>query len=97
MYLGMMISVIMFAGIGIMWAMLRNKYDQRVLREEEEQRQVAYREYIKKNEDLLILKQDYNRNILSKKYLSSRVLLRRFTTDVGLLWNRNVNHEDFMD
>ena len=35
MYLGMMISVIMFAGIGIMWAMLRNKYDQRVLREEE--------------------------------------------------------------
>ncbi len=97
MYMGMMISVIMFAGIGIMWAMLRNKYDQKVLREEEELRQIAYHEYIKKNEDLLLLKQDYNRNILSKKYLSSRVLLGRFSTDVGLLWNRNVNHEDFME
>lgn len=97
MYFGMVISVIMFAGIGIMWAMLRNKYDQKNSQEEEFIRQSAYMDYIKKNEDLLLLKQDYNRNILSKKYLSSHMLIGRMKTDKDMMWNRNVNHPDFME
>lgn len=96
MYMGMLISVVMFAGFGIMWSVLRTRYDRKVLKEEEEKRQFAYREYIKKNEELLIAKQEYNKNILSKKYLSSRVLINRLESDISILWNRNVNHEDFM-
>lgn len=96
MYMGMLVSVVMFAGFGIMWSLLRTRYDRRVMVEEEEKRQFAYREYIKKNEELLLAKQDYNKDILSKQYISSRILINRLESDISILWNRNVNHEDFM-
>lgn len=97
MYMGMLISVVMFAGFGIMWSMLRTKHDERTEREDELLRRTAYEEYIKKNEELLILKQEYNRNILSKKYLSSNMLISTLRKDNSFLWNRNINHQDFME
>ncbi len=96
MYFGMVISVFMFSGLGVMWTVLKMRYDKRVAAEEETIRQAAYMDYIAQNEELLLAKQNYNRGVLEKKYLSSRTLMQCVTASPQTLWDRNVNHDDFL-
>ena len=95
-YIGMLISVVMFALIGVMWALLRNRYDERTRKEAEQQRVQAYNTYIQQNDQLLGEKLIHNKNVLESTYLSSQDLARSIPANNIILWNRNVNHSDFL-
>ena len=53
-YMGMAISVILFAAMGIMWTMLRKNYEESMEIEEGQVREQSYRNYIEKNEQLIL-------------------------------------------
>ncbi|MEF9916847.1 MAG: type VII secretion protein EssC [Lachnospiraceae bacterium] len=95
-YFGMAISVLMFAGLGVMWTLLRNKYDRRMLAENEEARINAYNNYIMQNVSLLEEKHNYNKKILERKYINAQTLAEHIQKNNISLWNRNINHEDFL-
>lgn len=95
-YAGMAVSVIMFALLGIFWTFMRNRYDKRAAAENEEKRQVAYQLYLKQNEQTIYEKQIKNRKILERMYRKSELLITELSGSRYALWNRNVNHEDFL-
>lgn len=95
-YFGTMISVLASAGIGTMWALMHRSYDQKEGKENEEARVNGYQNYIEKNKKLLEEKHKYNREQLEKQYLSTSKLIHIVKTRKSSLWNRNVNHEDFL-
>ncbi len=95
-YVGMLISVVMFALIGVMWSVLRQKYDEKTRRENEILRVNAYTQYINQNDELLYQKEQFNRTVLETKYRSSLDLVRTIPQNNISLWDRNVNHEDFL-
>ncbi|MEG2285508.1 MAG: type VII secretion protein EssC [Eubacterium sp.] len=95
-YIGMALSVCMFAILGIGWSIMRNKYDKKMAVEEEEKRVQSYRKYISQNVVLIEEKQKKNRNILEKKYIPTHQMLIGISKDSKILWNRNVNHQDFL-
>lgn len=96
MYFGMAISVIMFGALGVMWTILRRNYEETTEAETRQERESAYMNYINQNESLLYQKSQWNRRILEHLYLSSSELIRSLTADGSGLWNRNVNHRDFL-
>ena len=95
-YIGMLISVVMFALIGVMWAVLRNRYDERTRKEVEQERVQAYNTYIRQNDQLLGEKMVHNKTVLETTYPSSQELARSIPSNNIILWNRNVNHSDFL-
>lgn len=95
-YMGMAISVCMFALLGIGWSVMRNRYDKKTAEEEETQRIQAYRQYINQNAVFIEKKQKKNQRILEKKYASTQQMLVEIPRDSKTLWNRNVNHQDFL-
>lgn len=95
-YAGMAISVCMFAIIGIGWSMARNKYDKKNEEETEEHRVGAYRKYISQNVAFIEKKQKVNQTILEKKYMKTEKILTEVSKNYKVLWNRNVNHQDFL-
>jgi len=95
-YMGMAISVILFAAMGIMWTMLRKNYEESMEIEEGQVREQSYRNYIEKNEQLILQKETTNKRILENTYVSSARLLSQIQRQDTFLWNRNINHEDFL-
>lgn len=95
-YFGMVISVMMFALLGVFWTVMRNRYDKQNMEQNERQRQGSYQNYILQNEQLLMEKQRQNREILEQTYKKSEFLATELMTNRFQLWNRNVNHEDFL-
>ena len=95
-YFGMVISVALFSALGIMWTMLRRKYEEDRNDEKKAGRERAYLSYITQNEELLEQKAGFNRRVLEKLYLSSEELLLALKKNPSSLWNRNINHEDFL-
>lgn len=95
-YFGMAISVIMFSALGIMWTMLRRNYDESCEIEIFEERDKAYKKYITQNENYIEEKKKKNKRILENIYLSSDFLLLELLKNSDILWNRNINHEDFL-
>lgn len=95
-YMGMAISVILFAAMGIMWTMLRKNYEESTEIEEAQTREQSYMNYIEKNEQLISKKESTNKRILENTYLSSSRILALIQKQDTFLWNRNVNHEDFL-
>ena len=96
MYFGMAISVIMFGALGVMWTILRRNYEETSEAETQQERETAYMNYISQNESLLSQKSQWNRRILEHLYISSSDLIRSLSADASGLWNRNVNHRDFL-
>ena len=96
MYLGTFISVLSSAGIGIMWALAHRSYNKKMEKEAEELRVNGYRKYIEQNKELLEAKHKYNKQILAKQFLSTKDLLQLPDVRKQSLWNRNVNHKDFL-
>lgn len=95
-YAGMAISVVMFAVLGIFWTIMRNRYDRKTLEENEKKRQTAYQMYLRQNEQAICEKQIKNKNILEHMYRKSELLITELINNRFSLWNRNVNHEDFL-
>ena len=95
-YFGMAISVIMFAALGVMWAVLRRNHEETAEIEQTQEREGAYLNYIAQNEQLLSQKEQFNKRVLDNLYYSSETILKLLRKDVTSLWNRNVNHDDFL-
>lgn len=95
-YAGMAISVMMFALVGIFWTIMRNRYDKKAAIENEAHRQSSYQEYLRQNERLLAEKQVKNKNILENMYRQTELLATELLNNRFALWNRNVNHADFL-
>lgn len=94
MYFGMLIAVVLSAGLGAFWAYFRNRYSEKVEKEEEELRVSSYRKYILRNEEYLEQKHQFNKGILNDKYYDCLNLMD--VLDTERMWNRNYNHEDFL-
>lgn len=93
---GALVSVGVSAIIGAGWALAHQLYNKKTLKEDEEFRVEAYKDYIKKNEAMLAEKHSYNNSILMTQYLSSNDIVTRFFSDDRFIWNRNINHDDFL-
>lgn len=93
---GTLISVGVSALLGAGWALAHQIYNKRTSKKDEDFRVEAYREYIKNNESMLAEKQSYNNSILMTQYLSSGDIVTRFFSDDRFIWNRNINHKDFL-
>ena len=91
------ISVVMSALIGLGWSLARKKYDEKDEKQTEEQRQIAYRSYLQKNEAVLKQRHDECRKLMLLQYPSSNEI-REFLRQNNLtqfLWNRNIRSSDF--
>lgn len=96
MYLGTIISVVASGGLGAMWALLQRNYNSKQEKIYEEQRVEGYKKYIEQNKNLLEAKHAYNLAQLEKQFVSSRKLIHIANDNRRNLWNRNVNHKDFL-
>lgn len=94
---GTLVSVGMSAIIGAGWAIAHFIYNKKTLKADEAERIEAYNDYIKKNESLLTEKHNYNSSILLTQYLSSTDIIERLHSSNSFLWNRNINHDDFLN
>lgn len=94
MYTGL-ITAVSSAVIGTMWALLNLFFDKRKNREEEMHRFEAYGEYLIKCANQIKEKYEKNANSLRTMYLSAEECCR-YNASNALLWNRNVNHGDFL-
>ncbi|MCM1578762.1 MAG: type VII secretion protein EssC, partial [Ruminococcus sp.] len=95
-YIGMIASVGMSALVAGGWAVAHYVYNNKTLKEDEEFRISAYKEYILKNQQLIKDKQNYDNSVLTGQFLSTADMVNRLSRDTGFLWNRNINHDDFL-
>lgn len=94
MYTGL-ITAVSSAVIGTMWALLNLFFDRKKNREEELHRFEAYGEYLIKCANQIKEKYEKNTNSLRAMYLPAEDCCR-YDASNTMLWNRNVNHADFM-
>ncbi|MCM1172158.1 MAG: type VII secretion protein EssC [Clostridium sp.] len=95
-YVGTFVSVIASALIGLVWTLINNKYTKKQNRISEEERTKGYLNYIKKNEKLLTDKHEETKKIMERQYVNSLDLAYVWFNNKNLLWNRNINHSDFL-
>lgn len=96
MYLGTLVSVLSSTAIGAMWALAHRWYNKKQEKETEELRVNGYRKYIEQNEQLLESQHKYNKQILANQFFSTAELIRMPEENKHCLWNRNINHKDFL-
>ena len=94
MYTGL-ITAVSSAVIGTMWALLNLFFDKRKNREEELHRFEAYGEYLIRCANQIKEKYEKNAGNLRTMYLPAEECCR-YNASNALLWNRNVNHGDFL-
>ncbi len=95
MFMGIITSVTA-AFIGVFWALTNYNYNKSIERENEERRCVLFSKYLDKIRRLLSQKHSYNKEILDKKYPETHECLRFMQVNSRRLWERNVNHLDFL-
>ena len=95
MFMGIITSITA-AFIGVFWAMANYKYSRKTEKLEEERRSGLYRKYLEKMRRLLTKKHLDNKNLLDHKYPETAECLRFIRTNSRRLWERNVNHLDFL-
>lgn len=95
-YIGMLISVIMFAVIGVGWALYRTKYEKKQAILNENNRVQAYTAYISQNDSYIDGKIEYNRKVMESNYKSTGDLIAELPSNNIIMWNRNINHKDFL-
>ncbi len=95
MFMGIITSITA-AFIGVFWALANYRYSKKTEREDEEKRTDLYRAYLDKMRKLLTQKHIDNKEILQKKYPVVSECLRFVKTKSRRLWERNVNHLDFL-
>lgn len=95
MYIGMFVSMIMSAMLGVMWAQIRKKWQTKQINKFEKKRVEGYNKYLDKNRALLQQRIDETRFELNKQFLQSDQMATQLDGDNLWLWNRNPNHSDF--
>lgn len=95
-YLSMIASVGMSAIVGTSWALAHYVYNRKTLEKDEKTRVDAYKEYIRKNEELIKEKQNYDNSVLINQFLSLYDIAAKIDSSNSFVWNRNINHEDFL-
>jgi len=95
MFMGIITSVTS-AIIGVCWALANYRYSKKTEKEDEARRSSMYRAYLDKIRKLLTQKHIINRDMLEKKYPDVRVALSLAEKKNRKLWERNVNHIDFL-
>lgn len=95
-YLGIIASVGASAIVGAGWAVAHYVYNKNTHKKDEDFRISAYKEYILKNEQLIRDKQNYDSSVLVNQYLSSEDIIAKLLKGSNFIWNRNINHEDFL-
>ena len=84
------------AVIGIFWALMNVRYQRRLETEESQRREMLFGKYLERMRRVLHEKHAINKNILDRLYPDARACLS-FTQAGNLrLWERNVNHNDFL-
>ena len=96
MYVGTLVSVLTSALIGASWAIAHNKYNKKEEKQDEEARVEGYSKYIDKNKELLEDRHKENKKLLSKQYITTVDLVDVVEKNRNELWNRNINHSDFL-
>ncbi len=94
MYTGL-VTAVSSALIGVMWALLNLNADKKKNREEELHRFEAYGEYLIKCSNQIKEKYEKNSSSLNAMYLSAENCCT-YDENNATLWNRNVNHKDFL-
>lgn len=94
MYTGL-ITAVSSAVIGTVWALVNLRFDKKKNREDELHRFEAYGEYLIKCANDIKEKYEKNAESLRMMYLSAEEC-SRFDENNSALWNRNVDHEDFL-
>lgn len=94
MYTGL-VTAVSSALIGAIWSFVNLKAEKKKSLEEEQYRVEAYGEYLVKCSNKIKDKYEKNRTSLNAMYHSADVCCG-FHAGNTLLWNRNVNHEDFL-
>lgn len=93
---GILISMGMSAVLGVIWSVARNKYRKKKDATDEKFRVEQYTKYIDQNVELLAEKESFNKDILNSQFLPTSELLLCLNGQRHLLWNRNINHPDFL-
>lgn len=94
MYTGL-VTAVSSALIGTIWALVNLKAEKKRNREEEMHRFEAYGEYLIKCANQIKEKYEKSTNSLNTMYLPAEECCR-FDAQNALLWNRNVNHQDYL-
>ena len=95
MFMGIVTSITA-AIIGVFWALMNLRYQRRTEAEELQRRDMLFRKYLERMRGILHEKHTINKNILDRLYPNIRDCLG-FTRGGSLrLWERNVNHTDFL-
>lgn len=95
MFMGIVTSVTA-AVIGVFWALTNYRYNMKMEREDEARRRDMYGKYLEKIRRLLIRKHMFNKEVLDRKYPETRECLRFVMEKSRRVWERNVNHPDFL-
>lgn len=94
MYTGL-VTAITSAIVGTTWALVNLKFENKKNREEELHRFEAYGEYLIKCSNFIKEKYEKNTSNMNAMYYSAEECCN-YTADNVLLWNRNVDHSDFL-
>ena len=94
-FMGIITSVTA-AFIGVFWALANYRYSKRTEHEEENKRSNLYRAYLEKIREFIIQKHTANKELLDKMYPNTADCLSYVRTKNRRLWERNVNHFDFL-
>lgn len=96
MYIGMLCSMLLSMGLSIMWSTLRRRYNAKKDIRDEEFRVSQYKHYVEQNVELIMEKETFNKSVLESQFLATDKLLLCLNGHQELIWNRNVNHSDFL-
>jgi S-DNA-T family DNA segregation ATPase FtsK/SpoIIIE len=84
------------AMLGVLWGLTNYRHAKRMELEAEEKRKVAYKAYLQRMTELLDYKHARNRATLEKMYPPVKTCFTYTSPGVLRLWERNVNHTDFL-
>lgn len=90
-------TMLLSASIGLFWAMLNQIYNKHETAANERKRKKHYKKYLERMVNLLKTKHDYNIHVLENMYPSSDLFLGWVDNRDSKIWNRNVNHKDFLN
>ena len=95
MFMGIVTSV-SAAIIGIFWALMNMRYQRRIEAEEAQRRDTLFGKYLMRIRGILHEKHTINKSILDRLYPDARSCLDFARGGNLRLWERNVNHTDFL-
>jgi len=84
------------AFIGVFWALANYRYSKNMEKKDEARRNELYRNYLEKIRNLLKQKHIDNKEVLDNDYPDISQCLSFVTAKSRRLWERNVNHIDFL-